>query len=80
MVLRAVSLFSPGSQLSVLALSSRFDGQPNEHYDGELLLHFQYSLCRVVLMVPEDQQVGSPTSKLSVLALSSRFDGLRDFC
>ena len=36
--------------LSVLALSSRFDGLDYLHI-REHELHFQYSLCRVVLMV-----------------------------
>ena len=36
--------------LSVLALSSRFDGQGRARAFGSLV-HFQYSLCRVVLMV-----------------------------
>ena len=64
-------------QLSVLALSSRFDGlghcapalRPNRH--------FQYSLCRVVLMVFVLVSYPVKIERLSVLALSSRFDGLR---
>ena len=40
------------------------------------LLHiFQYSLCRVVLMVPGSECLGRSDPALSVLALSSRFDG-----
>ena len=37
---------------------------------------FQYSLCRVVLMVLPISQWRLHTMALSVLALSSRFDGL----
>ena len=37
--------------LSVLALSSRFDGPMPEQVDADGNLLFQYSLCRVVLMV-----------------------------
>ena len=37
---------------------------------------FQYSLCRVVLMVDEDGLLTLFDKLLSVLALSSRFDGL----
>ena len=37
---------------------------------------FQYSLCRVVLMVDKQPQVKPRAASLSVLALSSRFDGL----
>ena len=40
------------------------------------LLFFQYSLCRVVLMVHGRSGGGRPCCSLSVLALSSRFDGL----
>ena len=36
---------------------------------------FQYSLCRVVLMVPRYASVLHSVPVLSVLALSSRFDG-----
>ena len=60
--------------LSVLALSSRFDG-PNVHYDDQGQLAFQYSLCRVVLMVLTPHTVEVYWHHLSVLALSSRFDG-----
>ena len=38
---------------------------------------FQYSLCRVVLMVLSRRGSGGSLSQLSVLALSSRFDGRR---
>ena len=38
-------------RLSVLALSSRFDGQVFPGIPGLKLSVFQYSLCRVVLMV-----------------------------
>ena len=37
--------------------------------------YFQYSLCRVVLMVREVNLNLSSRHRLSVLALSSRFDG-----
>ena len=37
--------------LSVLALSSRFDGPAMYLLKLSILLNFQYSLCRVVLMV-----------------------------
>ena len=61
--------------LSVLALSSRFDGQ-NGWPTGVLATgNFQYSLCRVVLMVNRPARMGSHHMRLSVLALSSRFDG-----
>ena len=61
--------------LSVLALSSRFDG-----LDAILSAHprlptFQYSLCRVVLMVLQQRRLFMVAGSLSVLALSSRFDG-----
>ena len=64
--------------LSVLALSSRFDGQdePSVWLRGESV--FQYSLCRVVLMVPPRALPPSSFAALSVLALSSRFDGRRN--
>ena len=41
------------SGLSVLALSSRFDGPFQPDPRTLLIQAFQYSLCRVVLMVPE---------------------------
>ena len=37
---------------------------------------FQYSLCRVVLMVVHGLDENNESPGLSVLALSSRFDGL----
>ena len=37
--------------LSVLALSSRFDGRATNTIHPNHLVDFQYSLCRVVLMV-----------------------------
>ena len=37
--------------------------------------NFQYSLCRVVLMVNQDASTVQDGRALSVLALSSRFDG-----
>ena len=60
--------------LSVLALSSRFDG-PGITVQITRWDIFQYSLCRVVLMVERVLFVELKTEKLSVLALSSRFDG-----
>ena len=48
------------SRLSVLALSSRFDGHAFLAIASLGLGHFQYSLCRVVLMVPSPRQ--EPTS------------------
>ena len=41
---------------------------------------FQYSLCRVVLMVEKASGKESRQRKLSVLALSSRFDGQMMSC
>ena len=40
-----------GESLSVLALSSRFDGPPVTQLPNRVPPNFQYSLCRVVLMV-----------------------------
>ena len=37
--------------LSVLALSSRFDGRNSQPGNAWVVRAFQYSLCRVVLMV-----------------------------
>ena len=60
--------------LSVLALSSRFDGpKPKQKKSSDR--DFQYSLCRVVLMVMSSTFVFAASAELSVLALSSRFDG-----
>ena len=41
---------------------------------------FQYSLCRVVLMVAGGWLPSLAVQKLSVLALSSRFDGQAGVC
>ena len=41
-------------------------------------VEFQYSLCRVVLMVGEKPWENLPLALVSVLALSSRFDGPRN--
>ena len=65
------------SLLSVLALSSRFDGRLAIHSSMFGSSPFQYSLCRVVLMVSESFRVRRAGIGLSVLALSSRFDGHR---
>ena len=43
--------------------------------DGRDSMDFQYSLCRVVLMVAMYIHIRSHIGTLSVLALSSRFDG-----
>ena len=42
---------SASSSLSVLALSSRFDGPRDHIHHPDCKPTFQYSLCRVVLMV-----------------------------
>ena len=61
--------------LSVLALSSRFDGHIRTTKKKRECWLFQYSLCRVVLMVLAFSLSSSQRVILSVLALSSRFDG-----
>ena len=68
--------------LSVLALSSRFDGHYRQLLTRSLAGIFQYSLCRVVLMVSIQSGSSAARAGLSVLALSSRFDGpaQRKFC
>ena len=48
-------------------------GLPQSHADGGP--DFQYSLCRVVLMVVCGRPAYGAIPCLSVLALSSRFDG-----
>ena len=63
-------------RLSVLALSSRFDGHRYKFTGPCLASTFQYSLCRVVLMVCAARGRCCRGRRLSVLALSSRFDGL----
>ena len=62
--------------LSVLALSSRFDGLGMNQLMTTWSFSFQYSLCRVVLMVVPLWWLHFFGDSLSVLALSSRFDGL----
>ena len=62
-------------RLSVLALSSRFDGPAARGLTPTHGCSFQYSLCRVVLMVLDPARMASFEALLSVLALSSRFDG-----
>ena len=62
-------------RLSVLALSSRFDGLTAACRTGPSVADFQYSLCRVVLMVTSSSTAVRTSFCLSVLALSSRFDG-----
>ena len=66
---------SDTSSLSVLALSSRFDGHRYVGGGGGGGTCFQYSLCRVVLMVHYLCLAALTENQLSVLALSSRFDG-----
>ena len=61
--------------LSVLALSSRFDGLGWWRLGKVDRKSFQYSLCRVVLMVTHPDTEPGQQKHLSVLALSSRFDG-----
>ena len=65
----------PRTALSVLALSSRFDGRTPLLLNAVLTTYFQYSLCRVVLMVHATFWKRNSEFALSVLALSSRFDG-----
>ena len=43
----------PEALLSVLALSSRFDGHFSAFMNSSVGVIFQYSLCRVVLMVAD---------------------------
>ena len=52
MVMRRYACAECGEELSVLALSSRFDGLRDGRH-GSTRARFQYSLCRVVLMVPD---------------------------
>ena len=61
--------------VSVLALSSRFDGLALRTGLIDGLSPFQYSLCRVVLMVFTSATRRVQSNPVSVLALSSRFDG-----
>ena len=61
--------------VSVLALSSRFDGQLTGRSLTMSHGKFQYSLCRVVLMVTMHMSYQRRGIRVSVLALSSRFDG-----
>ena len=58
--------------LSVLALSSRFDGPQHDFHLGQRLIHFQYSLCRVVLMVRKNSRFfSSPSSAFSTRSVES---------
>ena len=61
--------------VSVLALSSRFDGPLLGNFCAHAPGLFQYSLCRVVLMVYYKNNTDDVPTEVSVLALSSRFDG-----
>ena len=74
MVNSRIFVSSSGHELSVLALSSRFDGR-SWHSIPPAAALFQYSLCRVVLMVLLCRILKTRRLVLSVLALSSRFDG-----
>ena len=74
MVSLCAASMCPKQALSVLALSSRFDGLVDD-WLAAYVPFFQYSLCRVVLMVMSILTSSSTTIRLSVLALSSRFDG-----
>ena len=49
-----------GGELSVLALSSRFDGPITNALAYIVHISFQYSLCRVVLMVLVRDEEGRP--------------------
>ena len=51
MVILALLGLGENAGLSVLALSSRFDGPSNRETRLAKATDFQYSLCRVVLMV-----------------------------
>ena len=51
MVMAIISLHLCCFLVSVLALSSRFDGQAARLVSQHAASMFQYSLCRVVLMV-----------------------------
>ena len=75
MVVFLAEISATDSLLSVLALSSRFDGQTQLGSGTVEICLFQYSLCRVVLMVRLSYCKPDGTRVLSVLALSSRFDG-----
>ena len=75
MVLGHAALKNGINALSVLALSSRFDGRWLFHVPTPVSVSFQYSLCRVVLMVGNKVKWMTKKRNLSVLALSSRFDG-----
>ena len=63
---------APFDFLSVLALSSRFDGPPYTLHAPVARLVFQYSLCRVVLMVPSmDHSPASPSGPFSTRSVES---------
>ena len=75
MVVEQAIWLSNAVVLSVLALSSRFDGLSIGRSRRRPASFFQYSLCRVVLMVKAGLFKLLAEWPLSVLALSSRFDG-----
>ena len=56
--LAAAAAVTGVSTLSVLALSSRFDGQSGCQNTTHINPNFQYSLCRVVLMVAWQLRLG----------------------
>ena len=51
-------------ELSVLALSSRFDGPSRTEMLSRVRTAFQYSLCRVVLMVHKKEKRNEQTSSI----------------
>ena len=72
----------PQSSLSVLALSSRFDGLASPHGVIFGVFDFQYSLCRVVLMVDCPQQYAAPVAvfqyslcRVVLMVLLKSYDG-----
>ena len=75
MVSEQINFETKSTKLSVLALSSRFDGRSVALTATWWFMLFQYSLCRVVLMVTNGCGTCVWWISLSVLALSSRFDG-----
>ena len=75
MVYSGCPLSTSTTAVSVLALSSRFDGRVRLRRASPQLALFQYSLCRVVLMVFDQAFARLTPEQVSVLALSSRFDG-----
>ena len=58
-------------ELSVLALSSRFDGPDQFARMDSPRLFFQYSLCRVVLMVESIKRISSGVRAFSTRSVES---------